>query len=163
MQEHIAATVSGRQQRAIAATFAAAVPGYPLLVEEATQVRVNQTAFHLLNRLAQGDIGQLFACLPPRKVLSLEDALHLDLQTIPVTGTLFQAPARCTGGDGHRADSRDGDTTIGADRADRWPLLIGDKAGRAFLRVLGYLAARVGAIGAMAPKTGMTKLSIWYL
>src|SRR3546814_15256657 len=58
MQEHVAATDPGRQQCAIAAALAAAGAGNPLLVEEATQVRVNQTAFHFLNRLAQRSEGR---------------------------------------------------------------------------------------------------------
>ncbi len=89
MQEHITATYSGRKQAAIAAAFATTRASYPLLVEGATQVHIDQTAFHLLNCLAQGNIRQLLGRLPSRKVFALENARHIDLQTIPVSGTLI--------------------------------------------------------------------------
>ena len=91
MQEHVAATDSGRQQRAIASTLATTGAGHPLLVEQATQIRVDQTAFHSPDRLAQDGVGQSLARLPPGKVSPLEDTGHPDLQTIPDTGIDFHA------------------------------------------------------------------------
>ena len=83
MQEHVAAVDPGREQRAVAAALASAGAGHPLLVEGAAQVRVDQTAFHLLDRLAQHDIGQLLTRLPACKVLALEDVRHFDFKLYP--------------------------------------------------------------------------------
>src|SRR5690606_8922451 len=117
MQEYVAAADPDRHQRAIAAALATAGAGHPFLVKEAAQVRVDETAFHLLDRLAQGSIGQLLARLPPRKFPPLEDACHPDLQTIPVTGTFIQASVRWQHGKGSWSDSFVALTTIGADKA----------------------------------------------
>jgi hypothetical protein len=83
MQEHMAATDLGRQQRAVAAALATTGSGNPLLKEEATQIRVNQTAFQFLNCLARGGIRQPFAHLPPRKGLPLEDMGHSTSKLYP--------------------------------------------------------------------------------
>jgi len=86
MQEYITAADFGRQQRPIAAAFAASGAGDRLLVQEAAQIGIDQTAFHLLDYLAQCGIGQVLACLSTRKVLAFENARHPDPLTIPDTG-----------------------------------------------------------------------------
>src|SRR5690606_7281969 len=52
MQEHVAGANPSRQQRAVSTALAATRARHSLLVEEAAQVRVDQTAFHLPDRLA---------------------------------------------------------------------------------------------------------------
>ena len=84
MQEHLAATDSGRQQRAIASTLATTGAGHPLLVEQATQIRVDQTAFISLTALHRTVSGNLSPVCHRAKSLRLKIRVILTSKPYPI-------------------------------------------------------------------------------